>query len=671
MVILLSLSCFAGASDGINILPAGENACPSRIETLSTDIHGDKNLEIIFKPARWPSVKEIFETPRDWSKYGGVSLTVKNTNSDAVLLQTRIDDDLENPLENHSISGNTSIAPNTTETIIIPFNLKDLGMRAGPPFNGKPMWMNYRNTIKWNHIIAWQLFIHDPKAPTRLVISDVRLIPQVKIDGIVDEYGQYTQADWPGKIKNTKDMITRHAEEKRAFLPIPNDWDEYGGYKNGLQLQATGHFRTQKINGRWWFVTPNGHLFYSLGIDTITIWNPTIITGREKMFSQLPTPDDPMVAFLETDSKNRRIYNFYAANLLRTYGKNYFNEWRKIAIERLRSWGFNTIGDWGTPELFKMHKLPYTVPIHIPITDMPSISCADHQIADVYNPRYAERVNATISQKVVDCKGDPWCLGIFVDNEISWYGWNSEGFELPRQVLSMPDSSSAKRAFIDLLKAKYTAIDKLNTAWGTHFASWDELLTKPFTLPGKLNAAQTEDAKMLLKSFVETYYRLVSSAVRTYAPHKLYLGSRLMGYPPVEITQACAEYADVVSFNIYHKQLDPAKWSFTEKLGKPCLVGEFHFGALDRGIFHAGLVPVKDQIERGKAYQNYVRSVMRMPCFVGCHWFQYVDEPLVGRPDGENYNIGFVSITDMPYHELIKAASDLNRKIYSDLKTRR
>ena len=31
---------------------------------------------------------------------------------------------------------------------------------------------------------------------------------------------------------------------------------------------------------------------------------------------------------------------------------------------------------------------------------------------------------------------------------------------------------------------------------------------------------------------------------------------------------------------------------------------------------------------------------------VGCHWFQYVDEPLTGRAyDGENYNIGFVTIS--------------------------
>jgi hypothetical protein len=32
------------------------------------------------------------------------------------------------------------------------------------------------------------------------------------------------------------------------------------------------------------------------------------------------------------------------------------------------------------------------------------------------------------------------------------------------------------------------------------------------------------------------------------------------------------------------------------------------------------------------------------------------DEPVLGRRDGENYNIGFVDATDRPYPELVSAA---------------
>ena len=61
-------------------------------------------------------------------------------------------------------------------------------------------------------------------------------------------------------------------------------------------------------------------------------------------------------------------------------------------------------------------------------------------------------------------------------------------------------------------------------------------------------------------------------------------------------------------------------------------------------------------------YEDYVTSVLKNSSFVGCHWFQYTDEPLTGRSwDGENYNIGMVSVTDTPYAEMIQAA----RKIHA------
>ena len=42
-----------------------------------------------------------------------------------------------------------------------------------------------------------------------------------------------------------------------------------------------------------------------------------------------------------------------------------------------------------------------------------------------------------------------------------------------------------------------------------------------------------------------------------------------------------------------------------------------------------------------------------------------VDEPLTGRAyDGENYNIGFLTVTDTPYPELVAAARAIHRQTY-------
>jgi hypothetical protein len=95
------------------------------------------------------------------------------------------------------------------------------------------------------------------------------------------------------------------------------------------------------------------------------------------------------------------------------------------------------------------------------------------------------------------------------------------------------------------------------------------------------------------------------------------------------------------------------------------IIGEFHVGALDRGMFHPGLVAATDQHERAAIYTDYVKSVLKNPALVDCHWFQYVDEPLTGRAyDGENYNIGFLTVTDTPYPELVAAARAIHRQTY-------
>ena len=98
--------------------------------------------------------------------------------------------------------------------------------------------------------------------------------------------------------------------------------------------------------------------------------------------------------------------------------------------------------------------------------------------------------------------------------------------------------------------------------------------------------------------------------MKQFAPNQLYLGCRFASRP-TEAVSVAAQYCDVVSFNIYNRSLDPNTWAFTSTLGKPCVIGEFHFGALDRGMFHPGLVRTGDQADRGRAYQEYLQQRAR------------------------------------------------------------
>ena len=117
------------------------------------------------------------------------------------------------------------------------------------------------------------------------------------------------------------------------------------------------------------------------------------------------------------------------------------------------------------------------------------------------------------------------------------------------------------------------------------------------------------------------------------------------------------ENFDVFSLNCY--SVDPtAAIENVERLGVdlPVMIGEFHFGALDRGPTATGLEGVQTQSERAKAFRYYCERVAAHPYGVGCHFFQCYDQFVLGRFDGENYNIGLFDICSRPYPEMFDAA---------------
>ena len=85
----------------------------------------------------------------------------------------------------------------------------------------------------------------------------------------------------------------------------------------------------------------------------------------------------------------------------------------------------------------------------------------------------------------------------------------------------------------------------------------------------------------------------------------------------------------MVSFNRYQRSV--ADLRLPEGVDRPLIIGEFHFGALDRGMFHTGLVPTASQQERAAAYREYVHSALRNP-LAGRHALVPIRRPGHHRP---------------------------------------
>ncbi len=684
---ILLLNSFESQADVAKVQP--HNANIAQVSSHAT--HGRFALRVEFQTAQYPNIYfrigQAFDNG-DWREFGGLAVDVTNLEPEPVALFIRVDDDFAADGRVHCRTGRTILPPKRTVTVVMPFQVAiPPGMRGGPPLVPNALVMEtYGSDLDLSHIVAFQLFLVSPKEPVTLVVDNIRLTPKPDFRGIVDKYGQYARSDWKGKVKSDEDLKRQWKEEEEWLKANPPfaDRDEFGGWLNGPKLKATGFFRTAYVvggketeppkdlrqgKGRWWLVTPTGRLFFSLGIDCVHYNEGSPLDNREYLFSWLPEPNSPFAQFISHWSSHgyTRWINFYAMNLFRKYGDDWRQKWLDVTVRRLLSWGFNTIGNWSSAEVFRTRKIPYVVPIHCGAPTY--FQTAWHQMPDVFDDRFPEAVERTIANAVREWKDDPWCIGYFVDNELSWSGWGNDPvsrYDLPRRVLASDGNLPSKREFVKLLQAKYSEIGKFKEAWKVQVSSWEDLLSRPLELPPQMTDECIADLSEFLTHFARRYFSVVRNALKKHAPNQLYLGCRFAPRP-VEVVKVAAEFCDVVSFNIYARTVDEHEWAFTNTLGKPCIIGEFHFGALDRGMFHTGLVAVESQEERGKAYQAYVRSVWKLPAFVGCHWFQYVDEPLTGRFDGENYNIGFVSVVDYPYWELVEAARKVHGEVYQTL----
>ncbi len=510
---------------------------------------------------------------------------------------------------------------------------------------------------------------------------------------IVDGFGQYARARWDGKISSSDDLQSARLREEqrlREWLPPPLALDRYGGLLQGPSFHPTGFFRTERRNGRWWLVTPDGHGFFSLGIDVVSPdVGATFVEGREFMFADLPGRSDPLAGhYGEADQRlglpaqhgrqfdHGRTFDFYAANLQRKYGQDYLVTWRRKAVERLRAWGFNTIGNWSEGGLIERRELPYVVPIHTYGNFAKVSRGADWwgKMPDPFDPKFADAVDGIVAKVAALHRDDPYLIGYFVDNELAWGLGNAADprlrYGLATETLRLGTASPAKHAFVGQLTEKYRDIKNLAAAWDVAAASWDALRETDLTLSlASLGSpAVIDDLAAFTALFAETYFRAVAAAIRRHDPQHLYLGSRFQARTP-EAVAACAKYCDVVSFNIYREEIGGEEWRRFHALEKPALIGEFQFGSTDTGLFWPGLFDVAAEEERGPAYAQYIRSAMADADIVGCHWFQYVDEPLTGRVlDGENGNMGFVSVADVPYAGLVSAARQANLAVLQSLR---
>lgn len=183
-------------------------------------------------------------------------------------------------------------------------------------------------------------------------------------------------------------VAAAQADPAKAASMTSGGLDRYGGWR-AVKSDATGFFRVAELDGRWCFITPDGHAFISAGINHVD------------------------------------------------YREDYSDEFVDFVTGHLRDWGFNAIGwsqeissrdpttgvmvhsrGWG-PDQYARANMPY---MHlIRFTDIEWY--VDEQFPDVFSDAFAQKCDRLAKDVCAKLRDDPCLIGYFYADTPNWPLW--------------------------------------------------------------------------------------------------------------------------------------------------------------------------------------------------------------------------------------------------------
>lgn len=474
---------------------------------------------------------------------------------------------------------------------------------------------------------------------------------------VVDRLGQWNARTWPGKTRSEADLVQQLKADLTTMegQPMADGLSQYGGYK-ARKFAGTGFFRTHHDGQRWWLADPEGYAFLSVGVDVIQPSAAGTAEGMNDLFEWLPAPTDTTYGAVDRTGIPLKSIDFLQINLKKAFGSRWRERWETLTAGQMRAWQFNTVANWSDKAFAQKARIPYVINMGgFPTTPVKLF----RDFPDVFDPAYAQRAHQ-FAQQLEATKNDPFVIGYFLSNEPNWaFGDHILAWEM----MATPVPSFTKKALIVYLKDKYRTLDSFNRAWNLSLPSIDTLETTVLRDQSALTADATADCKAFSNRMMEQYIKTICDEVKRVDANHLNLGLRY-AYISSDLCYQAGAYVDVFSINGYSTPAPPPTAEITRRSGKPVMIGEFHFGATDRGLPATGVRGANSQAERGKAYRYYVEQGLARPELIGVHYFQWNDQPVLGRGDGENYNIGLVDVCNRPYAEFVKAARQTNKRMY-------
>ncbi|UCH11241.1 MAG: beta-galactosidase [Fidelibacterota bacterium] len=422
------------------------------------------------------------------------------------------------------------------------------------------------------------------------------------------------------------------------------------------QIEATGFYRVEQVDGVWWMVDPEGFLTWSIGVQSMgnILW--------------------------ENPSLSKLIEEQYGGDQSR---------YLEDQIPRLREWNFTTSGSWSGPAFYDLNtrltsrgEQPFPSFHFIGFTTVGDQTYTlrnregivndfgEHAMVDPFNAEWRLRAEEKVKEITALYEGIPWLVGYFVDNEINM-----------RNLTRYLHTPSCRQELVKWLSERYEGrIDALNQEWS---AGGKRYRYKNFNQIGKNIPDQepSPPAETALEEFVrylmKTYIDFTVDIIHKYDPNHLIisnrfaLGTRTRGVEEIGKYVDLFSRYDIVCTNLYAQSggsYIPDQMALLqylhEETGRPLLIGEFSFHANESNIplDRWGEKVVATMKDRGEAYNRTMLSWVYLPYMVGAHFYKWCNGyGPVGRYRGRN--AGIVDDQNQPYQPFVDMVTRTNYKV--------
>lgn len=450
-----------------------------------------------------------------------------------------------------------------------------------------------------------------------------------------------------------KILAEQKTVDENTIIPGANEkyaLDIYGGWA-GLQGQKTGYFHLEEINGRHWFVTPEGNVFFPVALSHL-------YSG-------------------ESDVACQNVYGGDKEN------------WLTDAFAKAKAMGFNcALGSATSPErnlngfvdvaraeaLFRENNFPYAVGVIL--LKHPWEFVEGENLPDIFEPAYKQMIEARAAAVCPPAKDDPLVMGYYYG-----FGAFNHSDYWVNQYLSLPPGSAGRSALVDVLIQRYdddvrafnrvygTSLNQIADLKQTEVLSFDRAFARRNypKVQKTLDVRQVADFEALLSHMAVTLFKIGHAAIRRWDTNHLIFGSFVKEFAlSAESYRAAAPYIDMVAPQ--HINRDVSVHKLAEAAGLPILISDEYFGwhyPGKTGSLHAGLAShdARAEVYRANLMRHYKDPQVLGVTYCACMYDQG------GNTLKKNNQNGFYDIMGNPRVKLIKAVTDINREVYTHTPT--